>query len=595
MNNPAPIAPGDSSRVAGPPTRVEWCLLAAIVLVGFALRVAFPSRIAVEHFDEGVYASNFWFGPESGFQYPGRQFYAPPLLPWLIEWTFILFGPSNIGAVAVNIVAGTLTVPLVWWVGRRWFGPVAGLSSATLAALSDIHILYSRTALTDVPLCFWLLAAVYCLWEALVCSRHTPCAVAVGNRTVGPATAPSPRGEPARSAADGTRSVPVTKSIIAAGVTTALAWWTKYNGWLPLAIGLAGLIAWSVFAKPEERRLKARLTTWLVVAALAFALWLPYLWELQDYGGYGPIAANHRGYLVGWSGWWESANVHLTNFANLFRWLTSLGIWLGPILSSLSVRMHHLRCQRRFTWNARVDGFECGRLAGWMLAAWIGALTLTTPLYMPYPRLMLPWVVGLWMAFGLLLALTVDSEAPARNENGKFKCQGLPWWFLFTIVFTVLGAQLFSHERGPIVPAWEPRTGLASIAGEAVSEMCREARLDPEVDRDKFIIYVYGEPALLFQLRLAGAANVLPVAHFEFAKPQAAATQVPTFVIAGPHADRSPQFAKQLEAARPRLQLVRSFDYAPSDLVLLDNRDARDRPRPAGNRLTYPIHLWRVR
>ena len=114
-----------------------------------------------------------------------------------------------------SLLFGTLTIPLIWWVGRQWFGPLSGIAAATLLSLSDFHIAFSRSALTDVPLCFWLLLAVYLFERSF--------------RDLSWLTA------------------------IFAGATTGLAWWTKYNGWLPLAISLSGLMAWSMFARREER------------------------------------------------------------------------------------------------------------------------------------------------------------------------------------------------------------------------------------------------------------------------------------------------------------------------------------------------------
>ena len=160
MKQPFPRTRGDKQH----PRRAVW-LPAAIVLTGVLLRSAYPSRMAVEHFDEGVYASNLWFGADDGFRYPNRHLYAPPLLPALTEWSMILLGPSHVGCMLVSLLAGGLTIGLIWWVAGEWFGEEAALAAATLAGLSDFHILYSRTVLTDVLLCFWLLLAVYLTGE----------------------------------------------------------------------------------------------------------------------------------------------------------------------------------------------------------------------------------------------------------------------------------------------------------------------------------------------------------------------------------------------------------------------------------------------
>ena len=192
-------------------SRGEVAVVVLIVACGFMLRAASPTTMAVEHFDEGVYASNYWFGEAEEYRYPMSHLYAPPLLPSLLYWTVLLFGPSSWGTMLVGIFCGGCTVGVVWWVARQWFGVESGIAAATLAAFSDFHILYSRTALTDVPLSLWMLLAVYFIWEAFRTLR--------------------------------------LRWIFAAGLATGLAWWTKYNGWLPLAVGLAGLIPWVLVHK----------------------------------------------------------------------------------------------------------------------------------------------------------------------------------------------------------------------------------------------------------------------------------------------------------------------------------------------------------
>ena len=102
-----------------PVSRTELIVALAITLAGFAARFAFLDELAIEHFDEGVYASNLWF-PDEGFQYPDRFLYAPPLLPSLIEWSIILFSPARWAPLLPSLILGSLTVPLAWWSLRRW-------------------------------------------------------------------------------------------------------------------------------------------------------------------------------------------------------------------------------------------------------------------------------------------------------------------------------------------------------------------------------------------------------------------------------------------------------------------------------------------
>src|SRR6187401_249796 len=84
-------------------TRREWVLLGAVLAAGIALRALALSRSAVEHFDEGVYASNLYFsGPE--YAYPLQRYYAPPLLPALIETGMIIGLAPNVAALAPSFL-----------------------------------------------------------------------------------------------------------------------------------------------------------------------------------------------------------------------------------------------------------------------------------------------------------------------------------------------------------------------------------------------------------------------------------------------------------------------------------------------------------
>ena len=85
--------------------------------------------------------------------------YAPPGFPFLVGLAYGLLGVSDVSAILVSIVAGTLTIPVVGWLAYRTFGRGAGAAASAFAALSGPHIAFSRMALTDASfLLFWLLA-----------------------------------------------------------------------------------------------------------------------------------------------------------------------------------------------------------------------------------------------------------------------------------------------------------------------------------------------------------------------------------------------------------------------------------------------------
>jgi dolichyl-phosphate-mannose-protein mannosyltransferase len=613
------------------PRGAEVLLVILITLAGLGLRSAHPSRLAVEHFDEGVYASNLFFHDKAGTgHYPDQHLYAPPLFPFLIECSMIVFGTKNFAPMIVNIAAGALTVPVLWWLGRRWFGPRAGLAAATVAALNDVHIFFSRTALTDVLSCFFLVSAVFFLHEALLARRRL--------------------------------------ALFASGSLTGLAWWTKYNGWLPLAIALAGLVPWkllSVWQAPRLgessqdtlrqclRQLPGTLIRWSFAALIAFLIWLPWLMTLQEKGGYAAVAANHRRYVVGLSEW-------TTTLATQARKLTRLdGLPTGcSLLVVLAVSIVYLRLENpRFTWNMLVwndvmffalpvAGFVCvtdganvivatlgavgvflrvgrrlsaraaGRageieahsnsLAAWMLAAWFVGLLFTTPLYMPYPRLMLPLLMASWLGVGMLADALVGmirsrAQGLLEIEQGTKPLlalkspQAAVLARLRPVFVLAIGCAIFlaAAQRSPFqrgVAGWESRTGLADLAPTILDDACRHAGLDRQTQLKKLVIYTYGEPALVFNLRLAGAEFVNPVKDVAFAAPKAPMPQLPSFVVIGPQAWRTPGFGEQLVKALPRLERAGKYRYVPSDLVVLDGSLIR-----SDRRTEHEIELYRVK
>jgi dolichyl-phosphate-mannose-protein mannosyltransferase len=610
------------------PTKVEWWLVALVFLTGAALRTAWPSRMAVEHFDEGVYASNvFFFSVGKGDErYPDQHLYAPPLLPLLIEFAMLVLGPTNFAAMVPSLVAGSFTVPVVWWVGRRWFGPTAGLASATLVALNDVHILFSRTALTDVLLCFWLITAVYLFWEAQT----------TGSRL----------------------------ALFAAGVVTGLAWWTKYNGWLPLAIGMAGVVPWRVFGHSSGQRagqaprlntggrlrpLGAAIAKWAVIAVVAFLIWAPWLWSLQSKGGYAAVMDNHSGYLVGVSGWWNSSvwqNQKLRLMSGASTTVSFLAAWL------LTTILHRWS-GKRFTWNLSAWGpvllygiaFTAfvgvtdevfgvlvilgpagvvlafrpqaafpdvlpeslldRALAAWLLTAWFSGLLLMTPCYTPYPRLMLPWLVSACFGVGIVvhyIAWRISAPAYDRPAADQQHIDSLPQPAISSVRKGAFSA-LFCGGAGILalvflaVPPWQrgptgcqSRIGLVAEIPQIIAGVRMGAAELPTGDPDSFVIYTYADPALMFQLREAGVLWARPIKDLGFASPNAPVSRLPVFVVIGPQARHTAGFDEQFEKVASRLELIGAYRHSVSQLVLLDE------PRISDNDAAIrELELYRVK
>jgi dolichyl-phosphate-mannose-protein mannosyltransferase len=566
----------DEYRSALPRSRPEVVALVLIALMGAILRSA---DSPVEHFDEGVYASNLFFGEATGYRFPNQHLYAPPLFPSLVEWSFVFFGASDFAAHLPMRLFVAVGMGLVWWLTRRWFDVPTALVATLLLAVSWPNILFSQAVLTDVPVTVWMLAAVGCFVSGLADRRWG--------------------------------------LVVAGGVLTGLAWWTKYSGWLPLPIAGASLVvaaAWpgGSFHGKRLAWLMPRVVMWIVGCAVAFAVWSPWLWALQSKGGYAAVAANHRGYVVGLSGWLNSALSQLRYLACDWPTLVVGGAF---VITVLLVAFRQALVATQDT-NASSDpspekpldaesAWSDERLLGRIsLCVWAVALVLTIPLYRPYFRLCVPLdvPVKILLAAGLVSAVrslgglilkgssrpTLGEPTPRRDIDGLMK-----WTVVAVCVVGVPSAEVSVQSADNARwNAW----GTGGFRTRRFFDACHSLRWEiqgwpkgqdglvdlmatPRHSPDEVAIYVYGEPAVLFQLRLLGFENAVPVSHLGFARPTAPPSQLPTFVIVGPHALKSGDFARQWAESSPRLKPVDGVEVDHGWIVRYEEPDWNRRIR----------------
>ncbi|MCH2589741.1 MAG: glycosyltransferase family 39 protein [Planctomycetales bacterium] len=556
------------------PSRSWWIFLATTTLVAAALRLSMPSGIAIEHFDEGVYASNLWC-PDNDSSYPDRHLYAPPGLPQVIEEAHLWLGASDFSSIAPSLLAGIALIPLLGLLARDWLGEPAGRAAVLLAVFSDVHVLYSRIALTDVPWITCLVLAVWLIGRGLI------------------------SGHPA--------------VLLAAGLTTALGWWTKYTGWLPLAIGFSGVIAMPLLlreTRPPWGNWLKRMGAVVAVTAVSIA---PLFVSLEDTGGYSAVTANHARYIVGLTGWLSSATSQVEHMAAFESPLTFVGVLVACWFAN--------GMPRRFTWNAirrRLlpavaagglvaigsfsalvlvaaglalrDGLAKLRhndpvtpdqgLAWTMLAAWWIAMTLTTPLYYPYPRLVLPWLVAGWLLVGHRFACWTTFGSPSEQSPDAASPDGrtLPVAAATGLVLLLLAIPTRFLTRG--IPAIAPRTAISGLADQVIEAVSNR------VPSGNAVIRIWGEPALFFQLSnrspdrlLMQPAGGLQVIHSGEQPPD-----IPVFLIIGPHAGDGHFHPDALHEYEP----VTTFEATPGLQVLRNQPpDHRDRP------MAFRLYRWR--
>ncbi len=277
------------------PVGLLWRLaLPSIIGGGFALRLGLLSAFPLRE-DEAIYgywARAFVQDPFFLQVWPDK----PPLFLWLLAGMFGLLGPSAEAARWLNIVAATLTIPLVaagattLWQSRR-----AGVIAALIFALNPYAISFAPTAYTDTLLVLWGTAAVVAALRG--------------------------RG-------------------LAAGCLLAAAVMTKQQGLLYLP--LVGLLL--LLPMPDMRNALRRLGSLLIGAALVVGpiLWwdsrrwavAPSPWDLAQ-RTYAPLT-------------WAAPSTWLARLDNWGEWLWYLGggafVWGWMLAASLAALWMMCRC-----------------------------------------------------------------------------------------------------------------------------------------------------------------------------------------------------------------------------------------------------------
>ncbi len=534
--------PGVSELIAG----------AAVVLAAALLRFWSPASMGIEHFDEGVYVISALGLTDPALPDPlfaHQLFFSPPLYFGIVYVAQVLTGGAlDLVAVLVSASLGTLTVALVWWAGRSWFGPGAGLAAAGLLALSEFHIALSRTALTDVTFAFFLLLAVVLIERAL---RGASLAIAT-----------------------------------AAGLTVGLAWNTKYHGWLALALGLSAWIgySWHRGAAPDLRR---SLVVWAVIAGVAVAAWLPWTLYIQSQpGGYASLTQWQGVFMEG--AWLDNLVRHLRQERYLDGPLTDASVPVAIALALLGAGV------RRLSWRAAglgvcltaasclAGGYAAvvllglaglvslmrgpGTLAGWLAGICLTTFMILTPFYHPYARLFLPITA---MA-SLLAGLSLGRLATWESASGRGLRGGAALFLAVSATVVALGARP-ANGSDP----WRAARGAA----DAAAAMAKAIPLGSRVK-------VIEEPSVAYYLHRDGFDTLRNVHDKEMPRDETGTF----YVVTGYYGTAG------LEQLGDRVSLVGSFPMKPKDIRLTDDLVppfvSRD---PAADSGEHDLYLFKVK
>ncbi len=616
---------GWSPRAARRPIeRGEKLAIGVLFVAAIALRFSYQARISIEHWDEAVNASNIFL--DTG--YPNRFLYSPPLMPLLIELSMMALGKTPLAAVMPSLVLGSLTIPLCWWVGREWFGPTAGIAAAALAAFSDFQIVYSRTALTDAALGFWFLLAVYFCWRAL--ARNNLGEAVLAGLAVACAWSTKYNGWlPLAVAISGfitwglferfnlrewQRRLPALAVIV---VGTLVGWspvWLLLQpdgGYSAVSANHAqyffGLHGWWDDFKRQIANQRFY-ESWLTASGVILAWLMPAVIqrlgvsspadEPSSQSAAGPAAASETtdsravesmGVVAE-----MSRRIHMLSAAATLAGVSLLIAWFGfcAVFAALFLGFVGLAVlvQPRLG-DPDADRRRARNLSTWLLAAWFLGLLVAVPLYKPYPRLVMPWLVCAWMTSGACVeqALAWASGRWAARQVSPATQTRFSWtmWAFLAGGIGVLAigvASRLSLAGSREIPGWQDRTLRSHIVRQA-------AQFARKLAPGKPVFLVYGEPALFFDLAIEGLDPQPPLGgDFSFLRPGQKPLPQPAYLLAY---SQTADFDKLIEPYKKALQVEVIFTDTPSDLVLLDTYPPTDlapgQPRPREALTLYRI------
>lgn len=556
------IVPKTADNVTGTSARVsraEWVLLLLLLLLGFSLRLWQISSVGLDHLDEGVYVLSALGVSDPGQPYrlyPTQFRFSPPAYFALVALCYQALGaPSDFAAVLVNVFLGTLTIAAVWWVGRAWFGPQAGIAAAALVTLSEYHIALSRTALTDVGFVLFFFVALGLI------------AVALQRASTGLA--------------------------VLAGIAVGISWNTKYHGWFALVIAGLALLPYAYIYRARGLALARLLFLFLVISGVAVICYLPWALFVQGQpGGYAALLQYERTLI---DGHWRT-NLILQAQNQLFSEgpLTRVSIAVAFLCATL-VSPRRIGSGPRFllalvfvclaalllggAGTAALVSLlalpalfkRASSLSTWLALSGLAVWFFTTPLYHPYARLVLPFTITTYLIAGFWIAVVLNGPSGQVVRSIR-----QPIWAAIGIVIVLVAAFLLPRAGDP----WRSSRSVPEAAAAMSVQIPPGSR-----------IIVLGEPEVAFYLHLRNRPtweNTPDPDSWE-------SNQTPVFIVTGVYVKRSLDLREELEKLGPRLVPLGKYAMEPKDIRLLDDftpQEARAyRAQPDD---TFELTLYRL-
>ncbi len=150
-------------------TSLGWLLLIALVVLGAGLGLRDPWPADEPRFAliarEMVESGQWLFPMRGGELYPDK----PPLFMWGSAIGYVLTGSIKVAFLLPSLLAGLLTLVLVWDLGRRLWDPATGFLAGLLLLFTVQFTLQAKTAQIDALATAFITLGLYGFLRFLLC------------------------------------------------------------------------------------------------------------------------------------------------------------------------------------------------------------------------------------------------------------------------------------------------------------------------------------------------------------------------------------------------------------------------------------------
>jgi hypothetical protein len=159
---------------------IDFFLIIILFLISFSLRIYNYKELGV-HPDEILYSDYTYSIILHQWSWPREFMWSqPPLLFYILAILTNLFEGDLMIFRLVTIIFGSLSVSMMYILGKELFDRKVGILSSILLSFSGVHILYSRTLMLESTVIFFILGAIYFFWKSYQEKRNFKIAVLAG-------------------------------------------------------------------------------------------------------------------------------------------------------------------------------------------------------------------------------------------------------------------------------------------------------------------------------------------------------------------------------------------------------------------------------